>query len=280
MNWQFCRLIPPLSNSGSVIGFTTFILGGLEVEEIIEFIIIAALMFAVALVVTKFFKTITIFEYERGVKFHNGKFREILGPGKYYYFTASTRIEVFDIRPAILQLNGQELLSADQITVKISLAVKYQITNPQALISDYQDYQEYLYTNTQFILREVISSIEMDKLLESRKTISENIKTYLVEDKSVAGLSILSVNLKDFMLSAELKKAYLEVIKAKKEALSLLEKARGEAATLRSLANTAKMLENNPELAKLRLIQTIETSKGNTFMIDFSNNNVKKTSNE
>jgi len=250
------------------------------VEKVLEFIIIAALMFAVALVVTKFFKTITIFEYERGVKFHNGKFREIVGPGKYNYFAMSTRIDVFDMRPAILQLNGQELLSADQITVKISLAVKYQILDPKALISDYQDFQDYLYTNTQFKLREVISSIEMDKLLENRQSISENIKTYLVDDKSLADLSILSVDLKDFMLSAELKKAYLEVIKAKKEALSLLEKARGETATLRSLANTAKMLENNPELAKLRLIQTIETSKGNTFMIDFSNSNVKKTSNK
>jgi hypothetical protein len=70
------------------------------------------------------------------------------------------------------------------------------------------------------------------------------------------------------MLSGEMKKVYAEAIKVKKEALISLEKARGEMATLRSLTNAAKMMEKNPELVKLRLIQTIEVSKGNTFIID------------
>jgi hypothetical protein len=70
------------------------------------------------------------------------------------------------------------------------------------------------------------------------------------------------------MLSGEMKKVYAEAIKVKKEALISLEKARGGMATLRSLTNAAKMMEKNPELVKLRLIQTIEVSKGNTFIID------------
>jgi hypothetical protein len=70
------------------------------------------------------------------------------------------------------------------------------------------------------------------------------------------------------MLSGEMKKVYAEAIKVKKETLISLEKARGGMATLRSLANAAKMMEKNPELVKLRLIQTIEVSKGNTFIID------------
>jgi hypothetical protein len=70
------------------------------------------------------------------------------------------------------------------------------------------------------------------------------------------------------MLSGEMKKVYAEAIKVKKETLISLEKARGEMATLRSLTNAAKMMEKNPELVKLRLIQTIEVSKGNTFIIN------------
>jgi regulator of protease activity HflC (stomatin/prohibitin superfamily) len=255
----------------------SYILGGKGMETFLEVIVMIALVsiciLAVISISKKIFQSVTIFNYERGVKFHNGELKEILGPGKYSYFTLSTHIEVFDMRPTILQLNGQELLCADNISVKISLAVKYQIQDPKVLISQYQDFQEYLYMSIQFKLREVISLLKLDELLENRKKINDEIKQLLAEDKTLVGFSILSVDVKDIMLSAELKKAFLEVIKAKKEALSLLEKARGETATLRSLANTAKMLENNPELAKLRLIQTIETSQGNTFTIDLSNNN-------
>ena len=244
-----------------------------------DIMIIALIIFSIFLlfILTKrLIKTITIFQYERGIKFHKGKFKEVVGPGKYTYFTSTTHLEIFDMRPAILQLNGQELLTADNVSVKISLAVKYQILDPQALISEYQNFHDYLYMSVQFKLREVISLIEMDELLKSRQKINNDVRNLLLEDKSFIGFSIHSVDLKDIMFSAELKKVYSEVLKAKKEALSLLEKARGETATLRSLANTAKMLENNPELAQLRLIQTIEASQGNTFIIDILNSNKKK----
>ncbi|MED4228732.1 hypothetical protein [Neobacillus cucumis] len=76
-----------------------------------------------------------------------------------------------------------------------------------------------------------------------------------------------------------MKKVFTDAIKVRKEALNSLEKARGEMATLRSLANAAKMMEKNPELVKLRLIQTIESSQGNTFILD-TNYQVKEVSGE
>ncbi|MEH7094925.1 slipin family protein [Neobacillus vireti] len=223
------------------------------------------LIFILFILIKRLIKTVTIFQYESGIKFYKGKFKEVIGPGKYTYFTSTTHLEVFD----------QELLTADNVSVKISLAVKYQILDPQALISEYQNFQESLYMSVQFKLREVISSIEMDELLKSRQKINDEVRNLLLEDRSLVGFSIHTVDLKDIMFSAELKKVYSEVLKAKKEALSLLEKARGETATLRSLANTAKILENNPELAQLRLIQTIEASQGNTFIIDILNSSKK-----
>jgi regulator of protease activity HflC (stomatin/prohibitin superfamily) len=102
--------------------------------------------------------------------------------------------------------------------------------------------------------------LEIDDILTKGQDINNRMKDLLMNDSSLPGLSILSVDLKDIMLSGELKKAYAEVIKVRKEAQASLEKARGETATLRSLANAAKMSENNPELARLRLIQTIEAS--------------------
>ncbi|MBT2655204.1 hypothetical protein J7E81_08105 [Bacillus sp. ISL-18] len=188
--------------------------------DIMIIALLIILIFLLFILSKRLIKTITIFQYERGVKFHKGKFQEFVGPGKYTYFTSTTHLEIFDMRPAILPLNGQELLTADNISVKISLAVKYQILDPQALISEYQNFQDYLYMSIQFKLREVISSIEMDELLKSRQKINDDVRNLLLEDKSLIGVSIHSVDLKDIMLSAELKKVYSEVLKAKKEALS------------------------------------------------------------
>ncbi|MBN3555750.1 slipin family protein [Fictibacillus nanhaiensis] len=250
-------------------------------ESLVVMGFVFIVVFAVLAVGKKFFASVTVYEYERGVKFKHGAFQEIIGSGKHKYSPASTEIMVFDMRPTILQLNGQELLTADQLSVKISVAVKYQITDPQILISEYEDYEEHVYMNVQLKLRDVVSSLQLDDLLWKRNEVNDSLQQLLVEN-TFAGLSILSVDIKDIMLSAELKKAFLEVIKAKKEAQSSLERARGEAATLRSLANTAKMLENNPELAKLRLLNTIENSKGNTFVVDMANSthSIKEQSNE
>ena len=244
------------------------------------FLVFAIMILIVGRMIEKRLVTrVTIFEYEKGVRFYKGKFKDIVGPGKYTYFNSSTRIDVFDLRPSIMPINGQDLLSTDNVSVKISLAVNYQITDPQALIFQYEDFHGYLYMTIQFKLREVISTLEIDEILINRKNISDRVKDLLLKDQSLTGLVIHSVELKDIMMSAEMKKIFAEVIKVRKEALNSLEKARGEMATLRSLANAAKMMEKNPELVKLRLIQTIESSQGNTFIID-TNNQVKEVSGE
>jgi regulator of protease activity HflC (stomatin/prohibitin superfamily) len=252
-------------------------------EKVIIILVLLALIIAIILAIkstwNKLFSTYTIYDYERGVKFHKGKFSEIIGPGKYTYFNSVNRIEVFDMRPTILQINGQELLSADNVSVKVSLVVNYQILDPHVLFSNYENFNEYLYMTVQLKIREIISSLEIDDILSNRKVIKDKFKEVMLNDVSLTGLTIQTVDIKDIMLSAELKKVYMEAIKVKKEALASLEKARGEMATLRSLANAAKMLEKNPELVKLRLIQTIESSQGNTFVID-TNHQVREVREE
>jgi regulator of protease activity HflC (stomatin/prohibitin superfamily) len=237
-------------------------------ESIIIVIVIVAIILSIRAVWMYLFTTYTIYDYEQGVKFENGKYSGVVGPGRYTFRNANTRLEIFDMRPVILQINGQDLLSADNVSIKLSIVTNYQINEPHTLLSNYENYHDYLYTNVQLKLREIISSLEIETILSNRKIIKDQLSEFVNSDFSMAGLSIISIDLKDIMLSAELKKAYLEVVKVKKEALASLEKARGEMATLRSLANAAKMLEKNPELMKLRLIQTLEISKGNSFIID------------
>jgi hypothetical protein len=83
------------------------------------------------------------------------------------------------------------------------------------------------------------------------------------------GLKLLGVNVKDVMFPGELKKIFAQVIQAQKEGQAALEKARGETAALRNLANAAKMIEGNPALLQLRLLQQLASSAGNTVVLGF-----------
>lgn len=130
-----------------------------------------------------------------------------------------------------------------------------------------ENYQESLYIVLQLALREIIGSTKIDQLLERRNSLGEQLTEVARNQVEEFGLRLLSVSIKDIMFPEDLKKMFAQVIKAQKEGLAGLEKARGETAALRNLANAAKMIENNPALMQLRLIQSLEDSSGNTFIL-------------
>lgn len=233
-----------------------------------EYLIIAAILILAALI---YFKTlirrITVFEYEKGLKYIKGKFDQILEPGQYWYIPFSSSIQKIDIRPRFVSITGQEVLSSDSITLKVSLAAKYQIVNPDIAINHVHNYQEALYLELQLALREIIGNAAIDTLLESRNEFSEKLFELTHEKIKELGLELLSVNIKDIMFPGPLKQIFAQVVKARKEGQAALEKARGETAALRNLANAAKMIESNPNLMNLRLIQSVGESSGNTLVL-------------
>jgi regulator of protease activity HflC (stomatin/prohibitin superfamily) len=233
-----------------------------------EYLIIAVLLIIVALIYFKQpIKRITVFEYEKGLKYSKGKFDQIIEPGQYWYIPFFSSIQTIDMRPRFVSITGQEVLSSDSITLKVSLAARYQIVNPDIAINKIHDYQEAFYLELQLALREIIGSAAIDNLLESRNEFSEKL-VELTEDKiKELGLKLLSVNIKDIMFPGPLKQIFAQVVKARKEGQAALEKARGETAALRNLANAAKMLETHPNLMNLRLIQSLGESSGNTLVL-------------
>jgi regulator of protease activity HflC (stomatin/prohibitin superfamily) len=95
-------------------------------------------------------------------------------------------------------------------------------------------------------------------------------RTLAEPEVTALGLKLISVNLKDIMVSGDLKRSFAQVVKARKEGQASLERARGETAALRSLANAARMVQDSPELMQLRMLQTISESSGNTFVVGLS----------
>lgn len=212
-------------------------------------------------------RRITIFEYERGLVYTNGRFTKILMPGQHWILTFFTTLLKVDIRPRFISIPGQEVLSADGVSLKVSLAAKYEIADPNVAINKVENYVTGLYLELQMALREVIGLAKIDDLLEKRETLGVKLMELASPKAQELGLKLVSINVKDIMFTGELKKIFAQVVKAQKEGLAILEKARGETAALRNLANAAKLVENNPTLMQLRLLQHLEESSGNTLVL-------------
>lgn len=210
----------------------------------------------------------TILEYERGLLYVRGKFGKILEPGQYWHSPLFTMIQKTDIRPRFVSITGQEVLSADGISLKLSIAAHYEITDPWSAIHKTQNFQETLYLELQLALRAIISAADIEAVLKKRNDLSAQLMATAAAKAENIGLKLLTVSIKDILFPGKLKEVFAQVVNARQEGLAALEKARGETAALRSLANAAKMIESNPALFQLRLAQTLGQSSGNTLALN------------
>jgi regulator of protease activity HflC (stomatin/prohibitin superfamily) len=204
-----------------------------------------------------------------GLLHHHGKFIELLGPGRHLRWGRNLTVEAQDLRKTSLAIAGQEVLTADNVGVKLSLLVTYQVTDPVKAAQDTQSWQTDLYNAAQLALRGVVSGVTAEALLTQRLDLAPQLLARVQPDAAKIGLTVHAVEVKDVMLPADLKRAFADTLKAKQEGLAALERARGESAALRNLANAARVLEGNPALMNLRVLQSLTTAQnaGNTLVL-------------
>jgi regulator of protease activity HflC (stomatin/prohibitin superfamily) len=218
------------------------------------------------------FERVTIWQSEKGLRYHRGRFDQLLDPGIYWVLKPTTRVVRVEMLPQYAAVIGQEVLSSDSIGLKISVVAKFRVDDPCRAINEVQDYRESIHSVIQIALREIIGSAPIDELLRNRQSFDIMLMEKCEKEVEELGLKLLSANLRDIMFPGELKKVFAQVVKAQKEGQAALERARGETAALRSLANAAKMMENNPTLLQLRTLQALGESSGNTVVLELSGN--------
>jgi regulator of protease activity HflC (stomatin/prohibitin superfamily) len=209
----------------------------------------------------------TVFEYERGLLYVRGRFRSLLDPGQYWIWTPSRTVTKVDARSRIAAVPGQEVLTADGIAVKVSLVAQYRVNDPVVAINGQANYETALHTELQLAIRRLVSAEPIDSLLEKRPRFAAQLTELVRDAASLLGLELVQADVKDLTLPGELKKLFTQVTKARQEGLAALERARGETAALRSLANAARLVQDNPALMQLRLLQVIGEQSGNTVVL-------------
>jgi len=210
---------------------------------------------------------VVVHDYERGLRYQGGKLSGLLNPGAYTILRPIAEIRVLDVRPVWLLVEGQEVPTKDGVAVKVSMAARYVIGDAVTTVTADQDYRRAFYLVLQLALREAIARRTVEEALEARVAIGQELLERCAADATALGLELLSVAIRDVMVPGELKRAYAAVLTARKDGEAALERARGETASLRNLANSARLLDDSPGLLRLRALQEVGKSTGNTIML-------------
>jgi regulator of protease activity HflC (stomatin/prohibitin superfamily) len=204
-----------------------------------------------------------------GLVYHHGLYVRRNNAGRHVIWGLGWTVKLTDLRKASLLVAGQEVLTADSVSLKISLLVTYQVTEPVKAAHETQNSLGDLYNVAQLALRAVVNGIAVEALLNQRLEIGAQLLARVQPEAAKIGINVLAVEVKDVMFPAELKRAFADVLKAKQEGQAALERARGESASLRNLANAARLLDGNPALQNLRLMQSLSAAQkaGNTLVL-------------
>jgi regulator of protease activity HflC (stomatin/prohibitin superfamily) len=191
------------------------------------------------------------------VEFVDGTPVRVLEPGRHRRARRATYREV-DLREQLLAVSPQEILTVDGVQVRVSAAVRWAVVDPVAWLERATDPVGLVYLATQVALRDAVAGLTLETVSQRGAGLEAATLTATVDAAGrPVGLSVLEVVVKDVILPSEVRAATLELATARQRGAAQLEMARAETAALRSLANGAKLLDDHPALARLRLVQAL-----------------------
>jgi len=205
-------------------------------------------------------RTATVDNFERGLLFVEGKYVKILDSGVHYWWRNSIVLHVakVDTRQLQLELNGQEILTRDKAALRINAWAQYKVSDIEKALLKNKDYEKQLYVAFQLALREYISGFGFDELLEKKENIVPFILQNVAQKAEVLGVEVLSFGIRDIILPGDVKEIMNQVLIAEKKAQANTIMRREETASTRSLLNTAKLMEENAMLWKLKEMEYVE----------------------
>jgi len=202
----------------------------------------------------------TVRDYQAALLFVQGRLVRELEPGLYAFLKPAGLVEVryFDRRQQVMEVGGQEILTKDRVTLRLNVTALYRITDPVAAVTKTVEPGEYLYKETQLALREALGALTLDEVLAGKNDLDQRLRARMTERSAAVGVALDSLGVKDVILPGEMRELMNRVLEAEKMAQANLIRRREETAATRSLLNTAKLMEDNPVLLRLKEIEALE----------------------
>jgi len=198
-----------------------------------------------------------ITEYERGVKFTLGKYSGIMSPGWKLVFPIFQSYRKIDIRTKVIDVPEQEVITKDNVSVKINAVIYYNIFDASKALLGVEDFHYAVSQLAQTTMRNSVGSVTLDELLSSRDKISTTICEIVDKATDEWGIKVKDVELKDVSLPGEMKRVIAKVAEAEREKQAVITKAAGELEASKNLAEAAERLSTAPGALHLRTLSTI-----------------------
>lgn len=208
---------------------------------------------------------VTVEREHAGVLFIDGRYVETLVPGLHAFWKspADARVVDVDLRESTNDVSGQEIMTADKVTLRVNAVVTWKIVDAHQAVSQTDDVRQALYRESQLVLRAAVGTRDLDDFLTDKDAVSQDIEENIRQRAAALGLEVSSVGIRDVILPGDMKDLMNRVTEAKKSAEANLIVRREETAAMRSQANTARLLADNPALMRLRELEVLEKVASN-----------------
>ncbi|MEE4301559.1 MAG: slipin family protein [Pseudomonadales bacterium] len=226
----------------------------------------ALLAILLALVVSTFR---VLREYERGVIFLLGKFYKVKGPGLIVVIPLLQTMERVDLRVIVMDVPSQDLITHDNVTVKVNAVIYFRVVDPQHAIINVENYMEATGQLAQTTLRSVLGQHELDELLAEREKLNDDIQAILDQQTDAWGIKVANVEIKHVDLDESMIRAIAKQAEAERTRRAKIIHAEGEEQAAERLLQAANILSTQPQALQLRYLQTlidIAGDKSNTIV--------------
>ncbi len=198
--------------------------------------------------------------HEAGLLYVEGRLVERLAPGRHAFWTVSRKIEVkrFDLRPQAVEITAQEMLTKDRIALRVTLTAFRRIVDPERVVAAVADVDGWLYRLVQFAIREAVAARTLDEVLSAKNALDAELRAFVRERIAETGLEVMELGVKDVILPGEIRELVNKVVEAERTAKANQIRRQEETAATRSLLNTAKLMEDNPLLLRLKELESLE----------------------
>ena len=196
-------------------------------------------------------------EYERGVVFRLGRLMGPRGPGLILLVPFIERMQRIDLRTVTLDIPSQEVITRDNVTVRVNAVAYFRVVDPNAAIINVTDYNRATSQIAQTTLRSVLGQSSLDDLLSERETINARLQQIIDEQTEPWGVKVSIVEVKDIELPQTMQRAMAQQAEAEREKRAKIIRAEGEFLASQQLADAAGVIAENPIALQLRYLQTV-----------------------
>ena len=207
-------------------------------------------------------------EYERAVVFRFGKFQDVKGPGLIALIPFVDKIERVDMRVLTINVDKQEVITKDNVTVNVDAITFFKVVNAQEAVIEVEQYIHATSMLAQTTLRSIIGQVELDELLANREKINRNIEEIIDRQTDPWGIEVVSVEVRDVVLPENMKRAMARQAETERDRRAKVINAEGEFQAAERLVEAAKMIQEAPAALQLRFLQTMnDVAEENTSFV-------------